>query len=224
MDGFIQSTNGRVVEDDAALVQHLGARRTEQQDAAYLGSGLFVVCDGMGGHDRGAEAAELAVKFTTEYARKDYSDSQWQNLVQALHDEIVKQLHGGRFDRWDGAGTTMIAGVQESDGTWTLIHIGDSRAYGWDERRNDGDGAWVQLTEDHEYPNGALMKVLGHGGDADIIRNVTGSFLVATDGLWANRGFTLDGVFGDPIDICVELTEDALKRGGSDNITVLVVR
>ena len=118
-----------------------------------LKHGVFVVCDGMGGHAAGEVASRLAVETVLSYFRDQEPLAADATLVDAplgaqmLSDAVNKanetileyaEGHSGA----SGMGTTLVA-ARFADGRFTIAHIGDSRIY---LMRN---GSLVQLTEDH---------------------------------------------------------------------------
>jgi protein phosphatase len=118
-----------------------------------LKHGVFVVCDGMGGHAAGEVASKLAVETVLSYFRDQEPLAADATLVDAplgaqmLSDAVNKanetileyaEGHSGA----SGMGTTLVA-ARFYDGRFTIAHIGDSRIY---LMRN---GSLVQLTEDH---------------------------------------------------------------------------
>ena len=119
--------------------------------------GLLVVADGMGGHNSGEVASDLASKTILDYARKLLGgDSnkvpeggsagltprgrQLEFLVKSANTMIYEK--GRAFPKDAGMGTTVVAALVDSK-SLTVAHVGDSRLYLW--RR----GVLQQLTEDH---------------------------------------------------------------------------
>jgi serine/threonine protein phosphatase PrpC len=135
--------------------------------------GLFVVADGMGGHNGGEVASHLAVEtiygFIEESARS--SDITWPFGLEVQNSIDVNRLttavrlanrkiygEGARNAELSGMGTTVVAALVAGD-RMALVSVGDSRIY---RLRN---GRLEQLTSDDTW----LASVLGaqQAEDAD---------------------------------------------------------
>ncbi|HVP56155.1 MAG TPA: Stp1/IreP family PP2C-type Ser/Thr phosphatase [Candidatus Eisenbacteria bacterium] len=118
-----------------------------------LRHGVFVVCDGMGGHAAGEIASSIAVETLLSYFRDKEPLAADAALIDAplgaqlLSDavnkanECILEYAEGHASA-SGMGTTLVA-ARFSDGRFTIAHIGDSRIYLLRQ------GSLVQLTEDH---------------------------------------------------------------------------
>jgi len=118
-----------------------------------LRQGVFVVCDGMGGHAAGEVASRIAVDTVLSYfrdqepmaANADLADAPLgaQLLSDAVNkaNESILQYAEGHAGA-SGMGTTLVA-ARFAEGRFTIAHIGDSRIY---LLRQD---SLLQLTEDH---------------------------------------------------------------------------
>jgi protein phosphatase len=116
--------------------------------------GIFVVCDGMGGHAAGEVASQIAVDTIIEYFRdQNPSASPEASLADApmgarMLAEAVKKANDAilRYASENvgtsGMGTTLVA-ARFSDNKFSIAHVGDSRIYLY------RDGELLQLTEDH---------------------------------------------------------------------------
>ena len=115
--------------------------------------GVFVVCDGMGGHAAGEVASKIAVETVLSYFRDQEplaANAALANApigAQMLSDAVSKanenilQYAQGHASA-SGMGTTLVA-ARFVDGKFTIAHVGDSRIY---LLRGD---TLLQLTEDH---------------------------------------------------------------------------
>jgi serine/threonine protein phosphatase PrpC len=130
----------------------VGLVRETNEDAHLVAPPVFVVADGMGGHDRGDVASSYVVE---EFARLAVTGVDAATAAGAVTDAMVA-VHG-RIDRLDaahhqagdllfGSGTTAVAAVLVSDveePCWLFANLGDSRGYVFAER------ALTQVTVDH---------------------------------------------------------------------------
>jgi serine/threonine protein phosphatase PrpC len=139
---------------------HPGMVRRDNEDSYVAADGLYVVADGMGGHQAGEVASELAVQTVREAkARGLMSADDLATAVQRANDAIRREAAGTR-DR-AGMGTTLTGiavldldpsgAVPEGGGTTAdrtmlaIANVGDSRTYLWRDRR------LTAVTIDHSY-------------------------------------------------------------------------
>jgi len=117
--------------------------------------GVYVVCDGMGGHAAGEIASRIAVDSVLAYFRDKEPMAADASLIDApigaqlLADAVNKAnesilQYADQNEATAGMGTTLVA-ARFCDGRFTIAHIGDSRIYLL------RDGELVQLTEDHSF-------------------------------------------------------------------------
>jgi protein phosphatase len=117
--------------------------------------GVFVVCDGMGGHAAGEIASRIAVDSVLSYFRDQEPMAADPSLKDAplsarlLADAVNKAnesilRYADQNESTAGMGTTLVA-ARFCDGKFTIAHVGDSRIYLL------RDGQLVQLTEDHSF-------------------------------------------------------------------------
>ncbi len=116
--------------------------------------GIFVVCDGMGGHAAGEVASQIAVDTILAYFREHAPDVEDNALLDEapvgarLLGEAVKKANDAILDyaeahkNMTGMGTTLVA-ARFSNGVCSIANVGDSRIYLFRE------GQLLQLTEDH---------------------------------------------------------------------------
>ena len=115
----------------------------------FQGKGLYILCDGMGGHDGGEIASQLAVDTLREYFAEHWHDElpsemtifdgiiAANNAIYAINQEKAS-FGSGRM------GTTLVLTLIQ-DTKVAIAHLGDSRIY-----RLQRDGLLEQLTVDHE--------------------------------------------------------------------------
>jgi protein phosphatase len=206
---------------------------------------LIVVADGMGGHQGGKVASEMAVKTMGDAYFSDKSDNVQTSLANAIQAANETVFSASKRDRsLRGMGTTCVAMVVKGSDVY-IAHIGDSRAYRVTRDRI------LQLTGDHSavaemqrrglltaeeakhHPErSVLYRALGTKPEAETDLqpglSVRGEewFVLCTDGL---TNMVADNEIHDivvarqPEQACDRLVALANERGGFDNITVVVV-
>ncbi len=209
---------------------------------------LSVVCDGMGGHAAGREAAELAIAtIATTFDRAPRGANPSETLRTAIRDanRAVHDMHTDEV-AFGRPGCTVVAILMHADGT-EIAHVGDSRAYlvrGDRVTRITNDHSIVQELIDRglitpqqaaRHPDASrITRALGMGAEvepevqASPIAHVVGdSFVLCSDGLTdlVDDEEILAIVARHPPAEAVErLVDLANARGGHDNTTVLVLR
>ena len=215
--------------------------------------GLFVLADGMGGHQGGELASALASRVVASYLVQQIylpmlrgvdRGAEQQPLKQLLEAAVV-QANQEVSHTLPGSGTTLTCGMVVGDRLF-IGHVGDSRAYllreGTDPRQLTDDHSFVrrlvdmgQLTpaeaEIHPQRN-VLYRAVGQTGslDVDVSSLVVQSgdkLLLCSDGLWGMVSETsiwhILANSPNPRDACVALIEAANLAGGNDNVTVILV-
>ena len=194
---------------------------------------VFMVADGLGGHPSGDVASGLAVRtaqaaMTDEPPRDEAEPGAALGAVlHAAHDAV---LGGAAQDiSRRGMGTTaVLAYLSEDDQRLWVAHVGDSRAYLFHA------GELRQLTVDHTIGGrgGGLAQALGTSGAVapdivDVDLEPGDRILLCTDGLTDmvdDDGIAARLGSGEPPQRITDLlVEDALRNGGVDNVTVVVI-
>ena len=227
-----------------ALRTDVGCVRTLNEDAAYAGGNLFLVCDGMGGHNAGEIASAMAVRvFSGEMRMCRWIDgASMRRAVERANSAV--HARSRCVEQYSGMGTTFTA-LALGNGSAYIAHVGDSRAY---LIRN---GAIMRVTVDHTLveelvlrgvitPREArvhpkrnyITRALGTGErvEVDLVQlNVRAGdvFLLCYDGL-SNHVEERDMLQVTQSDIGWEeklqqAVQAALDDGGSDNITAMYV-
>ena len=222
-------------------------------DSTQLPFGLYIIADGMGGHQYGEIASSVSVRTIANYViRKlymqflgvsnEHSDESLQEIMQAsileAHRSILRDAKGG--------GTTLTAALLLGR-QMTITHVGDSRAY-----IVHSDGKMQILTHDHSlvkrleelghitaeeaatHPQrNVLYRALGQGEpiEPDISTfpmPTAGYLLICSDGLWGvipeREIFNVVATSPDPQQACQILVDTANAAGGPDNISIIIVR
>ena len=238
---------------------HHGARtdvglvREVNEDALLASPPVFVVADGMGGHEGGDVASRIVVEEFARLVGDDYDPRRGGELVSQALRESQRRIQ--EYDEQQAAerpvrgyaGTTVAAALLVDDGgpRWLLVNLGDSRIYRFTDDRLE------QVSVDHSVVQelvdaGAITSedAANHPERHVITRALGGPDLTEPDyfllPLTAVERLLLctDGVSGlvdeeaiaavlrgadDPRDAADQLVERALAAGGRDNATAIVV-
>jgi protein phosphatase len=203
--------------------------------------GLWIVADGMGGHQGGETASAIAVDFIVNHVKKGEPLS---TSIASAHHFIKEESERGRGP--DGMGTTVVA-LRTMDSHNEIAWVGDCRAYLW-------DGVYLtQLTKDHSYvqhlvDTGVLSaNEMNHHPYQDILIQALGAkdihdvsvdtvshewhqheqILLCSDGLTKElKSDDIADVLSLPIteqEKVDSLIHMALQKGGKDNITAILI-
>jgi serine/threonine protein phosphatase PrpC len=211
--------------------------------------GLFIVADGLGGHQGGQEAAQLAVHRLVDTLLPSLFTEQLAPEALLLHamehaNEAVYQRNQ-ETDR--DMGTTLTAILTCGAAFW-VAHVGDSRAYHYQPecglRQLTQDHTWVahlvargEITAEQATTHPCrshLSRSLGHCQQAEIDTSrghlLNGeTLLLCSDGLWSMVSeeeiahvLACDSLW--PQEMAERLVQLALAGGGRDNVGVVVAR
>jgi protein phosphatase len=210
---------------------------------------VFILADGMGGHNCGEIASRMTVDCVSESISNNSIRFDDANMREELC-RVVEQANRAVYEKardnneFAGMGTTLTMAVI---GSTELIaaHVGDSRLYMIRE------GEMQQLTQDHSYigellrsgsltreeaenhpHRNVITRAVGSSPDIDVdiisqeIRK-NDIFILCTDGL--TNMVSDDEICGivkenEPEAACTKLIEAANRQGGDDNITVIVIK
>jgi protein phosphatase len=208
-----------------------------------------VVCDGMGGHNGGNVASELAVKTIKETLISGYDSSIRMRSVENLLIHTIKHANDTIFSAslkdlsLKGMGTTVVLVFVLDDNIY-VAHVGDSRAYLYNKKglkRLTTDHSIVQemidrgeITEEESYTHPykhVITRVLGVASDVQVdcmsfISDAGDIVLICSDGLTNLISENeIEEIFKNEFseDLCDKLISTANERGGYDNITVVLV-
>lgn len=231
---------------DSILSLSLMSRSADQRP----NSGLFIVADGAGGHNDGEKASALAISvFAAQVMSQIYlpflaDDDDRTPIIevmgaaaQKVNEEVVKKV--------PDSATTLTA-VTVIGGLAYVAHVGDSRCYlitqsGAEQITTDHSLVQRlielgQITEaealDHQQRN-ILYRVIGQSETVEVdifTRRLPpdSRLLLCCDGLWNYLSSEEIGEivmsYETPQEACDKLVELANELGGSDNISVIVVK
>ncbi len=220
-----------------------GRKRRGNEDSYVSRPPLFAIADGMGGARAGEVASALAAGALEESSAGRGGEAYVVELIQEANRRVHERASTDA--ETSGMGTTITVALIENDGTVTVGHVGDSRAY---LLRGD---RLEQLTDDHSLvaelvrrgelsPQAAevhpqrsvITRALGTDPDVDVdafsVDVQSGDlFLICSDGL-------SDMVDGEQIEAIMNtnrsdldataraLVQAANRAGGEDNITAVL--
>lgn len=123
----------------------IGRKRKTNQDSIYMNPerNLFIVADGMGGHNGGDIASALAVQNIPEYIIEHFEADPQQAISNSIKyaNSAIKD-RGKNDPLLTGMGTTVVS-FYFKETTLFIANVGDSRAYLVNRHR------LYQLTKDH---------------------------------------------------------------------------
>jgi protein phosphatase len=229
----------------AEAATDVGRVRSVNQDATLVADDLFVVADGMGGHNGGEVASHLAIETLRDVFTVPTTDS-LVDAVQAANDAVMTRAE--QDPSLHGMGTTVVAlaaVVTDGEERIAIANVGDSRCYLLEQDR------LRQITRDHSVvqtlvDNGQITPA---EAESHPQRNILTRALgidpkVMTDSwellAFAGDRYVLcsDGLFNEvteaeiievlrtipsPGEAARDLVRRANEGGGRDNISVVIV-
>ena len=224
----------------------VGMVRQQNEDSFLAEETLFVVADGMGGHNAGEVASALAVTTLKAGARLGIDTTEdFRELVQQANSAIYTASLDDSTQSGMGTTVTALSIVEGEEPRVLVANVGDSRAYLW------RSGALSRLSVDHSYvqelvnegiitPEAARVHPRRNivtralGIDRSVMVDVfthfvrTGDRIVlCSDGLVDEVADTeiarVLGQHTDPQETAEALVMVANTNGGRDNTTVIVV-
>ena len=233
----------RTVDEDSILAADLSFG-VNSESSKFL---LLAVADGMGGHAKGEEASKIALNAIARAVIPDLLNNTpftkilekgIQNANQDILDYTAKNPEAS------GMGTTSVCAVVK-DNQIHLANVGDSRAY------RVSDDEICRVTKDHSYVQALIdegeiteEQAREHPRKNEITRavGIMPSIEVDTMKLTLDSDESLllccDGVIAhlsdddihkiirgssDPQTACQEIVDMANERGGSDNISLIIL-
>lgn len=232
----------------AGAATDVGPVRELNEDSHYSGRAIWLIADGMGGHAAGDVASRITVE---QFRRLDEAKAALHpsDLVEATlraNEEILR--YGRAHEKSWGLGTTVtgvalvVVGGAEH---WAVFNVGDSRVYRW------MNGQLSRATVDHSQieemilagaltdtdarfhsTRNVITRSLGSipapVADVWVLPPTTGErFILCSDGLSGEvedqQIAELVRLTGDAQELAEVLVRAAVKGGGHDNVSVIVV-
>jgi protein phosphatase len=232
-----------------------GLLRENNEDALYVNDkvGVYVLADGMGGHEGGEIASNIAVGTIANVLSSSIVLPQNKNLKDIVHNALYRandaiiSYRKNHIELVNMATTIVILTFHGNVASY--IHLGDSRAYLY--RRNDN---LIQLTDDDSLVMNMVKQRLISKDDLrnHSLRNVVTRYIgtanlvipdvhhcevetndcimLCSDGLTnmltdeeIESILSRNNIVG-PQDMCNLLVDNANKKGGEDNISVIIIQ
>ena len=216
------------------------AKKYEFDFSTYEHPFIIAIADGLGGHKSGAIASEYVIQLIAK-AVKELPPNLRAPIVKSYFTATSKTIHDCMLDEGKsdfskkGMASTFSAVLFYNKKVF-LIHVGDSRIYHYNVTKRE----LKRLSRDHSLQelkgnDGALKTAIvnAFGAEKDLFidfdeitakLNDDDYLLLCTDGLTKELN---DAEIADKLmmpDGCQKLTDEAKKQGGSDNISVAIIK
>lgn len=234
-------------------VTDIGRKRKLNQDYVFASDkpignlpNIFIVADGMGGHNAGDYASKYAVETVKEEIERSFEKSPVKILgmaIETANRHIRKKA--GEEAALSGMGTTMVAATCLGDKYLEVANVGDSRLYVVNDRKIE------QITRDHSLVEemvrlGGIDRAAARSHpDKNIITRAIGAkdtveadffyvelepgdiVLMCSDGLTNmledKEIHMILSSQGSVEEKAEELVKAANQNGGKDNIAVIII-
>lgn len=224
----------------------VGMVRSLNEDSYYVGTHLWVVADGMGGHAAGEVASDIVVNTLRELDRDHLQQQDIVEAVMRANSEVLAYGRDHAEARGLGSTVTGLARIDIGGAEhWAVFNVGDSRVY------REYAGALSRATLDHSEVEELILQGVitpeqarWHASRSVVTRSIGTElppqvdvwvlpqtpgerFIVCSDGLVAELDDShlqeiLTGS-ADAESAARALLDAACEAGGSDNISVIVV-
>jgi len=257
LEKLIQREYPSVLPNKIAAMSDVGLARSLNEDNwgwTHIRDGvnLYVVADGMGGHEKGEVASQMAVETICRESRgrlqhsRDFSADMLENALDESFQAANNGIKDHSEEMGNDMGTTMTSALLKDNALAFVANVGDSRAYLIRQQRLH------QITRDHSlvarmveqnrirpeearhHPHSnILLRTVGteRNVDIDIFRvelEPGDQLLLCSDGLWGEVDDSdIEAIMNHYDDLrisCRELVRAAHQGGGKDNVTVLIIQ
>ena len=233
----------RTIDEDSILAADLSFG-VNSENSKFL---LLAVADGMGGHAKGEEASKIALNAIARAVIPElFNDTPFTELlekgIQNANQDILD--YTAKYPESSGMGTTSVCAVVKGNEVH-LANVGDSRAYVVSDDEIRGvtkDHSYVQALVDEgkitqaearEHPKkNIITKAVGISPSVEADKSILTlgsdeSLLLCCDGVIAH--LTDEDIHKiindspDPQSACQKIVDTANERGGSDNISLIIL-
>lgn len=231
-----------------------GVVREKNEDACFVipSHDVYIVADGVGGNNSGEVASRTAVSEIANFVNDNQlrsckePEDIFRFFAEAIENANEKIYHMGVENESNRGMATTVVTAYIYMGAAYIVNLGDSRAYLF------RDGRLNRITRDHTYVNELIDKGVITEEEAEnhkqknVITKALGAerfvepdfyrvevskediLMLCSDGLYGEvppEGIAdiLSGQY-NMNDTCVRLVDEAIRRGGRDNITVVCLK
>ena len=223
-------------------------RKTNEDSVGYFEGNdidIYMVADGMGGHNAGEVASDLATKMIIEYIKNNHQDLDMKEVLSEGIKSANKKIYdiASESDDLKGMGTTVTICFKKQS-KMVVANVGDSSCYIIDNKKK-----LLKITRDHSLvqqllDNGTITeeKARNHPNKNIITRALGTNELVEVDlfdvdltnvikCILCTDGLTNDVTYSEMYDIIMEndnassckmLVDLSKSKGGRDNISVII--
>jgi serine/threonine protein phosphatase PrpC len=223
-------------------------RKTNEDSVGYFegnGIDIYIVADGMGGHNAGEVASDLATKIIIEYIKNNHQDLDMKEVLSEGIKSANKKIYNiaSESDDLKGMGTTVTICFKKQN-KMLVANVGDSSCFIIDNNKK-----LLKITRDHSLvqqllDNGTITeeKARNHPNKNIITRALGTNELVEVDlfdvdltnvikCILCTDGLTNDVTYSEMYDIIMEnenassckiLVDLCKSKGGRDNISVII--
>lgn len=231
------------------LNSDVGNKRTFNEDAVGYWEdgdfGIYVVADGMGGHNAGEVASMIAKDTVIEFAKEHKDDMPDRELLENGLNEANRRVYREAIinEECKGMGTTIVVALIRNN-DMVIANVGDSRAYVMSGERLERvtkdhslvqelvDSGTITMEEAENHPNknvitravGTNISVQADYYTLDISQ--IDKIILCSDGLTNEVGENeiVEILSDEGGDKCLQLINRSKENGGRDNISVIILK
>ncbi len=222
---FVSNKGNRINNEDKFQINNFSSvGKDEMGKKIILNNALITVSDGMGGEEYGELASLIVTKELARlYNKKLNTKKMLENIINT-NNLVVSKMN----EKKCRIGATLVSAIIKKN-TIDIYNVGDSRAYLYSNKL-------IQLTKDHATNNGLTqhmgMNVEDGVIEPFVIENISikknDYLLLCSDGLYNMvNNEEIEKILNSKqkeMNKCQNFLDCALKNGGKDNITFLLIK
>lgn len=210
---------------------HIGRKRKINEDRILLSDnlGLFVIADGIGGHNAGDVASQMVVEILEDYWKKLREGSPplfirpfekgtshvAKHMINSISLSNAIVYEAKKRPRFDKMGSTVTALLVDGDQLW-LANVGDSPAY------NFTGGELVQISEEHSLEREQKALGIGSGAGGSSGNRTFRNILTRAIGLEEKIAVFISSLKPATGDVIVLCSDGLTKNTSKKNISAIL--